>query len=159
MLPLAIIFNLLIGDNNDEVLVVTGVKHVDRILFIVVTGFLINEIILSSFDCLDKNDGERLRLVIVDERSNNLFVGDDCKWWWSSNEGIRTGDDWSIDEWLTSRDEAAAAAKKNGWDKAAAAAIAACCIASCPWLGSTKTEKELNKSIDFCFYMVYVQVD
>jgi hypothetical protein len=84
-LPLVIIFNLLTGDNNDEVFVVTGVKQVERRLFIVVTGFLINEFILSSFCCLDKNVGERLRLVIVDdERSNNLFVGiidvgDDCK--------------------------------------------------------------------------------
>lgn len=148
-LPFAIILNLLTGDNNDEVFVVTGVKQVERILFIVVTGFFMNEFVLSSLVCLDKNDGDRLRFVIVDddddvERSNNLFVGDDCKWWWSSNEGIRTGNDCSIDEWLTSRDDAAAAAKKNGWDKAAAAAIAACCIASCPWLGSTK-----NKRISF----------
>jgi len=110
------IFNLLTGDNKVEVFVVTGVKHVERRLFIVVTGLLISEfvLLLSSFNCLDKNDdGERLRFVIVDERSNNLFVGDDCKWWWSSNEGIRIGDDWSIDEWLTSRDDAAAAAKKK----------------------------------------------
>jgi hypothetical protein len=71
--------NLLTGDNNVEVLFVTGVKQVDRRLFIVVTGRLRNEFGLSSVDCLDKNDGEKLRLVIVDERSNNLFDGDDCK--------------------------------------------------------------------------------
>ncbi len=152
-LPLAMIFNLLTGDNNDEVFVVTGVKHVDRILFIVVTGFFIGELVLSSFCGRDKNDGEKLRLDIVDERSNNLFVGDDddCKWWWwwwSSKLGIRGVDDWSIDEWLTSRDWAAAAARKNGWDRAAAAAIAACCIASCPWLGSTKYNNYETKQAD-----------
>jgi hypothetical protein len=73
------IFNLLTGDNNAEVFVVTGVKHVVRRLLIVVTGFFRSEFVCSSFDCFDENDGERLRLVIVDERSNNLFVGDDCK--------------------------------------------------------------------------------
>lgn len=136
---------MLTGDNNaDDVLVVTGVKHVERILFIVVIGFFGSEFILSSFCCCLDNDGDKLRFAIVDERSNNLFVGiidvgdDDCKWWWSSNEGILDIDDGSIDEWLPSRDDAAAAARKNGWDSAAAAAIAACCIASCPWLGSTR---------------------
>jgi hypothetical protein len=73
------ILNLLTGDNNVEVLVVTGVKQVDRKLFIVVTGRFRSELVLSSVDGLDKNDGERLRFVIVDERSNNLFDGDDCK--------------------------------------------------------------------------------
>lgn len=76
--PFAMIFNLLIGENEFELLFITGVKQVDRELL----DRLANELVMSSVDdCLEVNDGERLRLLfVVDGKrgSKNLFIGDDC---------------------------------------------------------------------------------
>lgn len=125
ILPLAMMFNLLTCDDNnnddDGEFVIGDVKEFECIneLFIAEANFFA----LSSF-CFDENDGDKLRFI----------PDEDVKWWWSSNDEIREAPDTDS---LTSRvddvedDAAAAAARKNGCDNAAAIAA---------WFESTKIE-------------------